>query len=131
MLAQTAGVVPDWSDADAILPIPYFRKRLKQRGFAPTVMIADALAGPWKTKVLNQILFRVKETEPQRGKSAAGRRKNVRGAFEARPDVSGMSVILVDDVMTTGATLDAAAQSLRAAGAKSIRCYTLARALLS
>jgi predicted amidophosphoribosyltransferase len=74
------------------------------------------------------VLRRVRETPPQVGKAREERARNVAGAFEAGAGVAGRDVVLVDDVVTTGATADAAAAALRRAGARSVVVVALARA---
>jgi ComF family protein len=112
----------------AILSVPLGRRRRIARGYDQAQRLADALARAARTPRLRAALRRVRETAPQVGKDRAGRARNVLGAFEASPAVAGRDLVLVDDVVTTGATADAAAQALRRAGARSIVVVALARA---
>jgi len=116
--------------ADAVLvPVPLHPHRRRERGFNQSELLADAVARRSGLAVASAALVRRKETPPQTGLSAASRRANVAGAFAVRrqAQVSGRVVVLVDDVVTTGATARACAQALRRAGAREVRLLTVAR----
>jgi ComF family protein len=132
LLADLApGVVPappaEW--AEGLVPGPLHRARLAERGFNQAELLAAPCAERWRLPVLGRALVRSRPTPPQTDLDAAARRANVRNAFAVpRPaEVRGRRLLLVDDVLTTGATADAAAQALRAAGAAAVGVLTLAR----
>lgn len=113
-----------------VVSVPLARGRRIERGYDQAALLADSLAraagaGGCRART---VLRRVRETPPQVGKTRAERARNVAGAFEATRAVSGRDVVLVDDVVTTGATADAAAGALRRAGARSVVVVALARA---
>jgi ComF family protein len=114
----------------ALVSIPLARGRRIERGYDQAALLADALAraAGARGQRLRAALRRVRETPPQVGRTREERARNVAGAFEAGPAVAGRDVVLVDDVVTTGATADAAATALRRAGARSIVVVALARA---
>lgn len=120
------------AEADVIVPVPLHRRRLWQRRFNQAAFlaqkIAEAKSVPWRADVL----LRVGSTTSQVGLDASERRKNVRRAFEVPPErrqvIEGKSVLLVDDVRTTGATANACAATLRKAGAA--RVFVLSFALV-
>jgi len=114
---------------DVIVPVPLFVLRKWRRGFNQADVLARALSQesgiPWSRRILR----RVRATPPQVGLSHRQRRLNLAGAFAVRGEaVRGRNVLLVDDVMTTGATLDACARVLKAAGAARVTGLTAARA---
>ena len=120
-------------DADVIVPVPLHVVRRLRRGFNQASDLARRLDRP----VVNA-LWRVRATSPQAGLTVAGRRRNVRRAFRLSPFLSQWTrsrfihdriLVLVDDVSTTGATLDACARVLKEAGAREVRALTAARAL--
>lgn len=113
-----------------VVSVPLARGRRIERGYDQAALLADALArGAGRgARRLRAALRRIRETPPQVGRTRAERARNVAGAFEAHPAVAGKDVVLVDDVVTTGATADAAATALRRAGARSIVVVALARA---
>jgi len=111
-----------------VVEVPLARRRRIARGYDQAALLADALARAWGARRLRLALERVRETTPQVGKSREARRRNVAGAFEARPAVAGLDLVLVDDVVTTGATADAASSALVRAGARSVRVVALGRA---
>lgn len=113
-----------------VVSVPLGRARRVARGYDQAALLADALARASGRGVrrLRGALRRIRETPPQVGQSRAERARNVAGAFQARPAVSGRDLFLVDDVVTTGATAAAAAGALRAAGARSVVVIALARA---
>ena len=119
-------------DADSVVPVPLHPWRRMRRGFNQADDLARELGLP-----LARALWRRRATAPQTGLTAPARRRNVRDAFTLTPLLSratrhgliaGRVVVLVDDVRTTGATLEACAAVLRAAGAREIRALTAARA---
>lgn len=113
------------SDADALVPVPLHNTRLRKRKFNQAALLAGRVS-KFSGVPLADALARNRKTQSQGHKSARGRRLNVRGAFKALSQVPD-HVILVDDVMTTGATLEACALTLKRAGAKRVDCLTLAR----
>jgi ComF family protein len=121
--------------ADCAVPVPLHRRRRRARGFNQAAELARALGLP-----VVDALVRVRATSSQTDLPAAQRHRNVRGAFRAagagflrrgRAAVGGRTIVLVDDVCTTGATLEACAAALKAAGAREVRALTAARVVLS
>jgi ComF family protein len=110
--------------ATAVVPVPLHRSRRRQRGFNQAMELARHLGVP----VLDA-LMRSRLTSSQADLPAARRHANVRGAFVIRPgtNVRGLTLVLVDDVSTTGATLDACARPLLDAGAVEVRALTAAK----
>ncbi len=119
-----AGGAEVLADADVVVPVPLHPRRRRQRGFNQAALIAAHLGLPTR-----EALRRVAHTQPQVELPAARRHKNVREAFQVAggADIEGRILILVDDVITTGATLDACARVLKAAGAREVRALTAAR----
>jgi ComF family protein len=111
----------------AVAAVPLARGRRIERGYDQAALLADALARAAGARRERAVLRRVRETPPQVGKTRAERARNVARAFEATRAVGG-DLVLVDDVVTTGATADAAAGALRRAGARSVVVVALARA---
>ncbi|AMS29643.1 MAG TPA: amidophosphoribosyltransferase [Hyphomonadaceae bacterium] len=118
---------PFVAEADQILPVPLHWLRLWQRGYNQAGWLAEALARR-TGRPYNPLLLRRKRATPsQNGLSASGRKRNVTGAFHIAQPVAGQSFVLVDDVMTTGATLQACTAALLRAGAVRVDCVALAR----
>jgi competence protein ComFC len=117
--------------ASCIIPMPIHATRLRERGFNQSDLIAREMAGTLGKALLTGVLARTKATKPQVSLAEAQRHANVQNAFEVKNPkaVQGRIIILVDDVLTTGSTADAAAKALREAGAREIRVVTLARSI--
>lgn len=118
------------AEGAVVVSIPLARRRRIERGYDQAALIADALAraSGAQGRRLRAALRRIRETPPQVGRSREERARNVEGAFEATSAVSGRDVVLVDDVVTTGATAHAASSALRRAGARTVVVVALARA---
>lgn len=127
-MLRVAGDLPP--DA-VVVPVPSHRWRLWRRGFNQAAEIARALARQAGRDLAVDALVRVKPTRSTRGLTRKQRQRNVEGAFRvARPQqVAGRHVVLIDDVMTTGATVAACARRLHRAGARQVEVLTYARAL--
>jgi ComF family protein len=119
--------VPD--GAICVMPVPAHPRRTAARGVDHTRRLAEAVAAGLGCPLEAHALIRARNTRPQVGLAPDDRRRNVDGAFEVRRCVPGATVILVDDVMTTGATTRACAQALVAAGVRAVDVCTVARAV--
>jgi len=105
-----------------VIPVPLHRSRQRQRGFNQAELIAARLGLPMATRLLR----RKKDTPSQTGLTRNERKRNLAGAFEVRGRVSG-TIIVVDDVYTTGSTLNEIARTLKRAGARRVEVLTVAR----
>jgi ComF family protein len=112
---------------DALVPVPLARARERERGFNQAALLARRIGRHLDVPIRSSWLARIRSTRPQSDLSAPERRANVRDAFRASGRVAGRHVLVVDDILTTGATLDACARALRAAGARRIGVLTVAR----
>jgi len=114
---------------DMIIPVPLHRKRLQERGFNQALLLAQVFFPGSKEKIEALLLTRIRRTVPQTGLNGKERRRNLKGAFQvtAPEQLQGKAVILVDDVFTTGATVNECARVLKGAGAAQVEILTLAR----
>ncbi len=112
-----------------LVPVPLHPRRRRERGFNQSALLAREIARRTGKATCPDALCRRVDTVPQAGLSAAARRRNVRDAFavQRRAAVAGRTVVLVDDVLTTGATALACARRLGEAGAREVRLLTVAR----
>ncbi len=119
-----------WKDAELIMPVPLHKKRYRERGFNQSLVIARYMSSKMNYPLETGVLYRPVYRPPQTSLNAEERRGNVRGVFAVvNPDpIIDKTVLLVDDVYTTGATLKECGRVLRGSGARDIRAVTLARA---
>lgn len=123
-----AAVAEEMAGCDAVMALPLDPARLRSRGYNQAELLAREVARRLGRPLLRGACRRVRATAPQAGLTRAQRQENVRGAFAAEEKlVAGRTLLLVDDVMTTGATLNACARALRHAGAAGVMALTLAR----
>lgn len=136
-LAKPLGAWLAWSGkdllarSDVILPVPLHRWRLFKRRYNQATLLARELSRRTQVPLLTNVLVRHKNTESQHGKTRQARQANVNAVFKITPErlseVKKKSVLLIDDVWTTGATLNACVKTLKKAGAKDVFVLTLAR----
>lgn len=133
-LAMAPAFAPTLADApppEALLPLPLHRSRLRRRGFDQTLELARPLARALDLPLRPDLLRRQRATAPQSRLDAAARRRNLRDAFSVVPPRRGRAlpahVVLFDDVMTTGATVQSAAQALLRAGVARVDVWVCAR----
>jgi ComF family protein len=114
---------------DCIVPVPLHPKRLRWRGFNQAVVLGKELSRAWHVPIDPFVLVRTRPTVPQTELREEERRKNVRGAFAVDDGASleNRTLLLLDDVYTSGATVNECARALRRAGAKAVHVLTLAR----
>ncbi|QNP39448.1 ComF family protein [Lysobacter solisilvae (ex Woo and Kim 2020)] len=125
LLAESTAGLPR---PDALVPVPLHRARLRRRGYDQALELARPLACALDLPLRVDLLQRLRATAPQSELSAAARRRNLRGAFAVAPHAPlPARVALVDDVMTTGATLHAAADALKRAGVQHVEAWVCAR----
>ena len=126
--ALMARAIPREQRFDVIIPMPLHWKKRWSRGYNQSELLAKEISRRWGVPV-RRMVRRVKPTAPQAGLSHSKRRLNVRGAFEVRSGagLKGLRVLLIDDVLTTGATASACASVLKRAGASHVAVATVAR----
>jgi ComF family protein len=130
-IEQVIRAEPQLGEVDFIVPVPLDRYRLRERGYNQAELIARPLARRLGRPLADDLLIRLRSRPPRLKLSRRERWETVRGAFNAPsgPRVDTSRILLVDDVLTSGATLDACARALRAAGASAVRAVTVARVL--
>ena len=120
---------PELSKAELIIPMPMHPTRLKQRGFNQALEIARILSQSNNIMLDYQSCQRIKLTPPQATLPLKDRVKNIRGVFSCDQNLHGKHIALVDDVMTSGASLNELAKTLKQAGAAHVECWIVARTL--
>lgn len=114
---------------DYVIPMPLHPDKLRQRGFNQALLIATSIARELHLKLLGNACLRLRNTPSQSTLSWQQREQNVRNAFRCEVDLTGKRVALVDDVLTSGATLNACTQALQKRGASMINVWVVARTL--
>jgi len=116
-------------EIDCIIPIPIHKKRLRERGFNQSELLARALSKVWSIPVDLSLLIRVKNTKPQSSLGIEARKNNIQGAFAInmlkRKTTPYKTILLVDDIYTTGSTMESASGALKEYGIEKIFCCTL------
>lgn len=125
-LAQHAG---RGSLPDCIIPMPLHPAKLRTRGFNQSLLLAATVARELGIELLPHACRRIRDTPPQSSLPWKERKRNVRGAFECDVDLSGRRVALVDDVLTTGASMEALAEAVLKRGATEVSVWVVARTL--
>lgn len=124
-----AGSLAELGTVDLVMPIPLHRSRLHFRGFNQALLLAAPIARRFSVTLCYDNLYRIRPTRPQVELSGMDRVRNVAGAFGLmRPQmVENTTILLIDDVFTTGATMNECARVLKHAGAVQVKALTLAR----
>ncbi|MEP6610184.1 MAG: ComF family protein [Burkholderiaceae bacterium] len=119
--------MPPSTNEAIVIPVPLAFERVRQRGFNQSHHIARAFASAAGRRLVVDRLLRIRHTPPQQSLALNERRRNVRGAFAVEGSLNGQHVFIVDDVMTTGSTLDEVARVLKQAGAARVHNLIVAR----
>lgn len=110
---------------DVIIPVPLHKRKLRMRGFNQAAYLAYRIGEAFGIPVSGEILLKIRNTRSQKKLSAMERHKNLLDAFRVSADLTGLTVLVIDDVYTTGGTMDAAAACLKAGGAERVFFITL------
>ena len=121
-------VIPADLMVDLVVPVPLQQKRLQQRSYNQALLLAREIARSRRLPLCSKLLIKVRETESQQGLSAGARVKNLQGAFQLQENLSGQRILLIDDVMTTGATVATCSQVLIEGGATEVYVAVIGRA---
>lgn len=121
----SAGVLPD-----ALIAMPLHPQRLRERGFNQSLLLGRHIARQLQVPLLETACLRVRDTAPQTTLSVKQRRSNLHDAFACTETVTGKRIGIIDDVMTSGSSLDSVAHALLKAGATEVECWVSARAAL-
>lgn len=129
MAEQLSSFVSD-AAVDLMIPVPLHKKRLQSRGFNQAVLLGESLSRIWQIPLSRQGLIRTRVTKPQVELSHDERINNIKGAFKLHPsvDIAGKRILLLDDVYTTGSTLNECARELIKAGSGPVFAVTVAQA---
>lgn len=129
LMAQRFGLFEELADVNVVIPVPLYKRREAARGYNQSECLARAFCRATGLALDTTSLVRVRDTKSQTKLGRAARLTNMTGAFEVKNPaaVKGKTVLLIDDVATTGSTLEGCAQALRGAGAKRVLAYTFAR----
>ena len=119
---------PARRDWDAVVPVPLHSTRLRQRGYNQAELLAEEIARCFRMTLRSDLLMRIKATKSQTTRTAEERLAAMEGVFETSVQVSGLRILLVDDVLTTGATATACAKALLHAGAAQVTLLTACQA---
>lgn len=111
---------------DVIIPIPLYSRKKRMRGFNQAEELADEIGRIMQMPVASDVLLKVRETRSQKKLNAGERRQNLKGAFRCAQPLKGLKILLIDDVYTTGSTMETAALCLREAGAVNVFFVALA-----
>ena len=125
-LAEAVAAAPR---PDRLMAMPLHASRIRERGFNHASEIARTVASQLGLPLDLDSCRRIRDTPPQMGLKHDARRRNVRGAFTSSGEIQGQRIALVDDVMTTGTSLDELAATLKQAGACEVDCWVVARTL--
>jgi ComF family protein len=128
-MAESFARWPELAGYDALVPVPLHPKRLRERGYNQAELLARELGGRIGLPVLD-LLERAKATKPQWDLDKESRLKNLAGAFTAGAETKGLSLLLIDDVCTTGASLEECGRALHRAGAERVAAFVFARQTL-
>jgi len=128
-LSKQSDLLGDLKTPDLIIPVPLHIKRLRKRGFNQSLVLARNLFPEEKEKIRHDILLRKADTPTQAGLSGSKRRKNLKNAFAVQqiPEVTGKTILILDDVFTTGSTANECAKALKAADCKRVEVVTICR----
>lgn len=118
----------DLTGFDTVVPVPLSHRGLRDRGFNQSLLLAKAISSKAKVPLISDRLRKIRETPPQIGLNSKERTANLKGAFRVNGKFAGMRILLIDDVMTTGATANECSKQLLKAGASDVTVLTLARA---
>lgn len=118
----------DLTSFDTVLPVPLSHRGIRDRGFNQSLLLAKAISSRVKIPLISDRLIKIRETPPQIGLNAKERTANLKGAFRVDGKFTGFRLLLIDDVMTTGATANECSKQLLKAGAVDVTVLTLARA---
>ncbi|UCB56831.1 MAG: ComF family protein [Candidatus Omnitrophota bacterium] len=129
LMIDFAGRFLDMRKVDLILPVPLYSAKERRRQFNQAGILSESLAKAFSKQAHNKTLIKIKATQPQINLSRTERLKNIKGAFKVKNKnvPKNKNVLLVDDVLTTGATVNECAKALHKAGANRIEVFTLAR----
>jgi len=121
---------PEITEVDLVTVVPLHKERLKEREFNQSFLLADTISKEYSLALTNT-LGKMRRTRHQNELTKGERLKNLKGAFSVlrEADITGKRMLLIDDVMTTGSTLGECAKTLLNGGAKSVKCFTLARGI--
>ncbi len=128
-LSLQSELLYDLDEADYILPVPLHTSRLRKRGFNQSLLLAKGIFAKKKERIKFDLLSRIVDTIPQTGLTGKQRRKNLKNAFMVtKPDkIAGKNILLVDDVFTTGSTVQECTKALKQAGCNRVEVVTLCR----
>ena len=114
---------------DVLVPVPLHRNRLRARGYNQSLLLCREISQRYGVPVDERLLSRIRDSAPQIELIGVEREQNVKGVFSLRKDPAEKTILLIDDVLTTGATVNECARVLRRGGAKRIDVFTIARAV--